>query len=622
MQLFNSMKEYDSLMEVGGDQSKMTEEQKAKDIKKRQNVQKVGIEIEMYLDENIDEAEEEFEDNADKYPSIAHNLTFTEDYSLSKYYGTDITSGITEMGFDTYLRDKMELTSQQILDKYDVGDNCWASYSEYEKKMEIITKGLKRVYELLDNINLPDEFEDTISESLEYIEAIIENVSGYTFIEDSEEIGSEIKNVASELLNNIKDNSEIKAIASTMKEIANDTHVEADKNKALLKYFYDAEEFDIANKFAMDNISDYKEKVIGKLKGEIHIPQESDEKNGIEIVLTDPVGYNAVPNVIDDLVKYCNDVNGEFVDSNGSTGLHIHFGMSPEIEYNYLDIIRLCLNANDEEQSGNIFKYAGREGNENSRNIKQTLIGLDHKIVSVINEEKTHVISKELTRQRYLGVNLTNLTGESGSKNTVEFRWASASICNSTTKFKDYFELLGNMVMKSFTGETILDYSRLEGVTLQLASTRVTTQMDDKVNASQIAVIYNGKLKGYLMLPNYASFTKGNVADKSRDISLGKEELKQKQAMQKFASSLVSQTEGKIQKYSGDKSKMKLTRIKKKLHHLRNELELAKNAHGEASDQYNKAKKELADIIKSTKAMLKKEGEEKAREVAIRREKN
>lgn len=129
---------------------------------------------------------------------------------------------------------------------------------------------------------------------------------------------------------------------------------------------------------------------------------------------------------------------------NGSTGLHIHLEM-PRQGYSAIDIIRLV--AIHAENYEHICKLAWRKDSTRwAKSAKEEYLD------SITAPRHLENLSNKYNLNKYTGLNLKNAYS-SGSKRTIEFRYAHGSLASDSNAMIEYIAYLKKLYDEAFTGE-------------------------------------------------------------------------------------------------------------------------------------------------------------------------
>lgn len=105
--------------------------------------------------------------------------------------------------------------------------------------------------------------------------------------------------------------------------------------------------------------------------------------NGFELKNTKPLKFNTLDFALEELDYIRNNIKYD-MDVDSSTGVHIHFGLSPNVQYTSLDLIRLMINAN--ERGDEIEQMAGREFNQYSKSMSTVYNKFSSELYDILKE--------------------------------------------------------------------------------------------------------------------------------------------------------------------------------------------------------------------------------------------
>lgn len=135
----------------------------------------------------------------------------------------------------------------------------------------------------------------------------------------------------------------------------------------------------------------------------------------------------------------------------GETGLHIHFGCPQNV--NSMDLIRVLKNVTD--NLGTIHKNAWRVNRQWGSKTHRHIGGLTSAIFNAVKNPNSTEQNGSLYYDKYIGVNFNNV---GDGYNTIEFRFAHASLMKNPTAFETYLETLNNIFQSSVTGEQSTEF--------------------------------------------------------------------------------------------------------------------------------------------------------------------
>lgn len=138
----------------------------------------------------------------------------------------------------------------------------------------------------------------------------------------------------------------------------------------------------------------------------------------------------------------------------GATGLHIHFDIGTS--YHPMDIIRLVQKMYKDRAKIN--KLAWRSDSHWSPSALKHIKSINASI------DRARLYTNEMTSLsvftcKYCGVNIANINNRYGSKHTIEFRYADASLMSDKVAFENYLTYLKTTWDECFTGEDLLKWN-------------------------------------------------------------------------------------------------------------------------------------------------------------------
>lgn len=473
-----------SLSHLFEDQSKMTQEQKEKDIKKRLSAQTIGIEIELYSKMGIQELEAYIHYHREKYQSLKGIIDAKYDGSLVEY-GDDIDYGGSDEATEAlansnpveYATDIEGIDLEDVVKIY-IGDN--ADKEIIENKIFEIRTELGQAGRLLNEMTLTGEADKYKNNAVRYIrECMKDELLFVPFVETYYEL-TDLKNAIDQL--EMINDSRVTAIKDNLQSTLADSKIEKNisESKAIADFYLEASGAKLADTYLREAAkSEYFLTIKGYLginsKGEDGDYMEDDDpvgikgKYGVELVTNKPLNLRSIQPIVKELVEVCNDkkVSATFVDEPSMslhTGLHLHYGLTPGIKYNLLDMVRLWRNTYDSMDE--VTKYAGRGENDYAKSMSYIIDEFYDTMSEMLNEyyNSGKISTKPFnyfTEDKHMGVNFINLKNVPGKKNTVEFRWASSSICKTEKSFMDYINFTSGLLADSFTGSTTMEFDRL-----------------------------------------------------------------------------------------------------------------------------------------------------------------
>lgn len=275
-------------------------------------------------------------------------------------------------------------------------------------------------------------------------------------------------------------------------------------------------------------------------------------RTGVEIRLESPVSHGKAYDALKDLETICKDpvINAKFHnpengngrtdnpemtgENHGLVGLHVHFGLSPQVEHSSLDLLRLLLICQANEDR--IEELAGRPHNRWAKKLSPIINDVDKAIRRLVRGNKITSIDTQwfnannggfsLNDPRYYGVNVTNIgmgthrRGQYKKLNTIEFRWGASEICADVEKSTKYFNLLTYLVDSSFTGEKEMKWGNFTLRDISDSSKTNVHKGKALRNTSVIAVIdKNGKLIGRMGFGNLCPTFKTKLPSKYMEIA-------------------------------------------------------------------------------------------------------
>lgn len=465
----------ETILEHHAHHKSFTREILEKDLSRRFNSMRVGIEVEMYSKLGIDATSEHIKNvlGFENYSvtgdgSLSSSLTRTIDVWLEKLEKDPVkfleSEGYSESTLVESFVNKMGKGRDSILGQHII---AWEKFSE-----------IRELIEPLRELNIPTE----------YIQHALD-VSLEKFILDQ----SRIFNFIDMTLLHIDSENEEHAHIKERLESYNDLKFKASrikKDRALVAFYkYIRGDIDMAKNIARDSVA-----FISWLKFKYRDGEGIQNKNtkrvnrlkGVEVKFRRPIRLGALDQAIDEIETICNDptLQPEFIE--GNTGLHIHFDLSSQIDYNFLDLFRLVTNC--EKYEGKIVEYGGRSAYGSYRDSSVRIVRRMKRSIDKLrlSDEKVIPASLSWLNNRSTGVNITNIGayGHGHSifkhKNTVEIRFATGSICKSGEELRRYVELLKYIINISYTGSAEMDFYN---VTLK--------EISPKDGNSRLAVIDN-----------------------------------------------------------------------------------------------------------------------------------
>lgn len=535
------------------DQSYMTPKQLLRDIGSRKQHARVGFEIEMYSDYSVHELYSYIKNESDMYPLLSKNYDVTGDGSLPD---KSEVGGSGEYENEDFLNDPLEylietgVTYEEIVDRV-IGDTYQSEYDEgntnfdgFKNNILTILSDYKSKLEGIENA-------DSIVSSIDDVESSLNDMDLSDYIDGISKVDQYISGLKSEL----SDKADIVLVREMIDAIdAIDTDFED----------YDEDGYNLGLLYSMDQFHNFIDTYIeinGSIDDQLRdyyeyyatieddnygdypdIDPDDIGEYGVEVITNVPINLNQAHAYIKELSKLCNDpalnnISTYFgsEQSYGNTGLHIHFGLVRGYEHNMCDIIRLIKNTAEKEDK--ILALSNRPTTYYSESV------LDKYYVFVDSIDSAFMVNtlNDILRTRYLGLNLTNLLG-AGSKNTAEFRYAAASTAFNENQFKDYFDLLSQIVTDSFTGET----------KVQIGEYTITNRKDNN-NYNWLIVSKDGKVinKGKLNPLDGLKYDRYNsVISRFRESKKRVEELTNKYELAKTDNNLdIDVIESNLQHY-------------------------------------------------------------------------
>ena len=443
----------ETILEQNAHHKSVTREILEKDLSRRFNSMRVGVEVEMYSKLGIQETQDYIRDvlGMDNYTvtgdgSLSSSLTRTIDVWSEKLQKDPVrfleSEGHTEEELlDTFV-EKMGKGKKSVLGQHIV---VWEKLSE-----------MRELIEPLDELGIPSTF-IKYALDVKLDKFILDQTRIFNFIDMTLAFVDDENQNHSSIKERLESYNELNFKVSRIK-----------KDRALVAYFKHIRgDIDMAKKIARDSVA-----FISWLKFKYRDGEEIQNKEtknvnrlkGIEVKFKKPIRLSALDNAIDEIQTICNDprLKPEFIE--GNTGLHIHFDMSSQIDYNFLDLFRLV--ANCEKYEGNIVEYGGRSAYGAYRDSSVRVVRRMKRSIDKLRLSDDKIIPAELNwfSNRSTGVNITNIGAYGHAdrifkhKNTVEIRFGTASICKSAEELRRYVDLLKYIINISYTGSTEMEF--------------------------------------------------------------------------------------------------------------------------------------------------------------------
>lgn len=474
----------ESLNSILEQQSKMTADQRTRDASRRLNVMRLGMEVEFWSLKSISETENYIVDNLgfDKWECLSDSSV--NDVEGGDSWTADIVYDPIRTVCEGYNITKDDLARQYInpLGKgndsilgiikhvYDKAILACATVKQAleENAQEDRTGNIQSVIMGIDNIleetlinTIRTRSQDNIMLPLAGIRDALVSIVG----EDSPLINSinEVFDFRDERFNWLRSQNPNWNDAWSNSRYGRQIDRERAET-AFHKFYGDGEAAAIEYATESDAFVSW---VRFKYRNKRPDTMESDPyRYGVEMRNNGPVSYRARETYVDQVVKILNDpaIGAKFSNEldQDDSGLHIHLGLSDNVDYTALDFLRLLINV--EENEDMIESYAAREVHS-PRNYRESMSEEIARFHSAINRLKSGDVKKYAfaqTQDKYMGYNISNIY--EGGKRTIEFRWADAEICKNKDSFMSYLNMLESFMIESFTGDMTLEY---EDVILQ-----------------------------------------------------------------------------------------------------------------------------------------------------------
>ena len=129
-----------------------------------------------------------------------------------------------------------------------------------------------------------------------------------------------------------------------------------------------------------------------------HHDENDDERYGAEIRLSSPIHISTIYQKLHDLYRIVTDsqIDARFNDDDsirGTTGLHVHFGLSSQYKHNILDMFRLLKNVRDNEHR--IEELAARDCNRWARSMEPVVQDVRNAINSISSSRRKFISVQE-----------------------------------------------------------------------------------------------------------------------------------------------------------------------------------------------------------------------------------
>ena len=506
----------ESLNSILEQQSQMTAVQKTKDASRRLNVMRLGMEVEFWSLKSISETED----------YVTRNLGFDKWECLSDASVGDVDGG------DSWAEDMMYNPIQTVCDGYNISKEDLAKQyiSPLGKGNDSILGIIKNVYEkailacATAKQALAEKADEDRTGNIQSIIMGINNILDETLINTIRSRSQDnimlplagIRDALESILGD--DNPLLKSFQEVFdfrdERFAwlrsqnpnwNDAwtnsrygrQMDRERAEAAFHKFYgDGEAAAIQYASESDTFENW---VRFKYRNNRPDGMESEPyRYGVEMRNNGPVSYRAREAYVDQVVKILNDpaIGAKFSKElrQDDSGLHIHLGLSDNIDYTALDFLRLLINV--EENENMIEEYAGREVHSphNYRESMYEEISRFHAAIERLRSGDVNKYAFAQTQDKYMGYNISNIY--EGGKRTIEFRWADAEICKSKDTFMSYLNMLESFMIESFTGDMTLEY---DDVILQ-----ETDRVDDEYVDVNVFDKNTKKMLGILQLKSPA----------------------------------------------------------------------------------------------------------------------